>query len=182
MAAARTVWFSFHLACHRSATSLSALNVSPLILTTALMLGLDPCFSSPTHQGKVQCYYQLLVFLLVPSSHWVSRGSLYSLPLVRSSCPLSAGVLHALLCLKVYSWCIRGGRRTPRPPTPPSSCSPPRIFIFKLAKPRYTVTEIQIVQTSRQRKARVPPHSSIFISHLSKDPVCVEDRDRKRWR
>ena len=38
----------------------------------------------------------------------------YSFPLVWDSCPLSAGVLHALLCLKVYSSCIRGERCTPR--------------------------------------------------------------------
>ena len=41
--------FSFHLGCHRSAVSLSSLNVSPLTQTVALMWGLDPCFSSPTH-------------------------------------------------------------------------------------------------------------------------------------
>ena len=52
MAAARTVWFSFHLGCHRSAVTLSALNVSPLTQTITLMWGLDPCFSSPTHQGR----------------------------------------------------------------------------------------------------------------------------------
>ena len=56
MAAARTVWFSFHLGCHRSAVSLSALNVSPLTQTIALMWGSDPCFSSPTHWGQVQSY------------------------------------------------------------------------------------------------------------------------------
>ena len=56
MAAARTVWFSFHLGCHRSAVTLSALNVSPLTQTIALMWGSDPCFSSPTHQGQVQSY------------------------------------------------------------------------------------------------------------------------------
>ena len=48
MAAARAVCFSFHLRCHRSAASLSALNVSPLTQTIAPMWGLDPCFSSPT--------------------------------------------------------------------------------------------------------------------------------------
>ena len=42
-------------------------------------------------------------FPLVPSSYRVLRGSIRSFPLVRSSCPLSAGGLHALLCLKVYS-------------------------------------------------------------------------------
>ena len=40
---------------------------------------------------------------LVPSSYRVFHGSIYSFPLVRSSCQLSAGVLHAHLCLKVYS-------------------------------------------------------------------------------
>ena len=46
-----------HLSCHRSAVSLSALNVSPLTQTIAPMWGSDPCFSSPTHQGWVQSHY-----------------------------------------------------------------------------------------------------------------------------
>ena len=54
MAAARTIWFSFHLGCYRSAVSLSALNVSPLTQTIALMRGSNPCFSSPTQRGPVQ--------------------------------------------------------------------------------------------------------------------------------
>ena len=37
------------------------------------------------------------------------------------SCLLPAGVLQALLCLKVYSWCIHGERCAP--PTPLPSCS-----------------------------------------------------------
>ena len=41
---------------------------------------------------------------LVLSSYRVLCGSPYSVPLVRYSCPLSAGVLHALLGLKVHSW------------------------------------------------------------------------------
>ena len=45
-------------------------------------------------------------------SYQVLRGSIYSFPLVRYSCPLSVGVLHALLCLKVYSWCILEERST----------------------------------------------------------------------
>ena len=39
----------------------------------------------------------------VPSSYRVFYGSIYSFPLVRYSCLLSTGVLHALLCLEVYS-------------------------------------------------------------------------------
>ena len=45
----------------------------------------------------------LLFFPLVPSSYQVLRGYVYSFPVVRYSCPLSAGVLDVLLCLKVYS-------------------------------------------------------------------------------
>ena len=41
MAEARTVCFSFHLGCHRSAVSLSALTVSLLTQTAALLWGLD---------------------------------------------------------------------------------------------------------------------------------------------
>ena len=53
---ARTVWFSFHLGCHRSAVSLSALNVSPLTQTVAPVWGSDPCFSSPTCWRQVHSY------------------------------------------------------------------------------------------------------------------------------
>ena len=52
----RTVWFSFHLSCHRSAASLSASNVSPLFQTIAPMWWTNPCFSSPAHQGQAQSY------------------------------------------------------------------------------------------------------------------------------
>ena len=54
MAAARTVWFSFHLSCHSSAVLLSALNASPLTQTISLIWGSDLCFSSPTCRGQVQ--------------------------------------------------------------------------------------------------------------------------------
>ena len=54
MAVARTIWFSFHLGCHRSAVSLSTLNISPLTQTIALMWGLDLCFGSLTCWGQVQ--------------------------------------------------------------------------------------------------------------------------------
>ena len=64
-----------------------------------------------------------LLFFLIPSSYRVLCGSTYSFPLVRCSCLLSAGVLHALLWLKVYFWCIHGERCTPHPPIPALSCS-----------------------------------------------------------
>ena len=122
MAVARTLGFSFHLRCHRSGGSLSALNVSPLIQTLATMWGLDPCFSSPIHRGQVQSYLHCFSpWFLHP--YWVFRDSIYSFPLVKCSCLLSAGVLHSLLCLKVYSLRIHGDRCTPCPPTPRPSCS-----------------------------------------------------------
>ena len=58
-------------------------------------------FSHPPKAGPV--LLSLLFSLLVPSSYRVLRGSRYSFPLVRYSCFFSSGVLHALLCLKVYS-------------------------------------------------------------------------------
>ena len=67
---------------------------------------------------------------LVASSYQVLCASVYCFPLVRYSSLLSAGFQHALLCLKMYSWCIHEERCTPHPPTPPPSCSPP-LFIFR---------------------------------------------------
>ena len=85
-------------------------------------------FPHPLRAGPV--LLTLLFFPLVPLSYWVLPGSIYSFPLVRYSCLLSAGVLHAVLCLKVYSWCISGERCTPRPPTPLPSCSLFKIRTF----------------------------------------------------
>ena len=72
MPVGRAVWLSFHLGCHRSAVSLSALKISPLTQTVARMWGSDPCFSCPTHQGQVQ---NTPVFppssLFVPSFAWL---------------------------------------------------------------------------------------------------------------
>ena len=99
MAVARTVCFSYHLGCHRSPVSLSALNVSPLTQTIALMWGSDPGFSSPTCRGF---FVFFLFFPLVLSSYLGLHGSKYSFTLVRYTCPLSAGV-HMYLCLKLYS-------------------------------------------------------------------------------
>ena len=58
-------------------------------------------FPHPLRAGPV--LLTLLLFPLVPSSYGVLHGSIYSVPLVRYSCLLSAGVLHAVRRLKVYS-------------------------------------------------------------------------------
>ena len=57
-------------------------------------------FPHPLRVGPVLLTLQILP--LVPLSYQLLRGSIYSFPLVRYSCLLSAGVLHALLCLRVY--------------------------------------------------------------------------------
>ena len=58
-------------------------------------------FPNPPRTGPV--LLTLLFSPLVPLSCSVLHGSFYSFPLVRYSCLLSTSVLHALLCLKVYS-------------------------------------------------------------------------------
>ena len=52
MAAARTVGFSFHLGCHRSALSRSALNVSPLTQRSAPMWDRTPASVPPSTEGR----------------------------------------------------------------------------------------------------------------------------------
>ena len=71
-------------------------------------MGIRPLLQFPHLPRAGPVLLTLLLSLWVPSSYQVLRGSIYSFPLVRYSCLLSAGVLHALLCLKVYSWCIHG--------------------------------------------------------------------------
>ena len=85
-------------------------------------VGIGPLlqFPHPPRLGPVLLTFLFSPWFLYPTEFCVG---LYFFPLVRYSCLLSAGVLHALLCLKVCSWCIRGRRCTPRPPPPPPSCS-----------------------------------------------------------
>ena len=52
MAVERTVCFSFHLGCHRSAVSLSALNISPLTHTIALMWNQTPASAPLPAEGR----------------------------------------------------------------------------------------------------------------------------------
>ena len=66
-------------------------------------VGLGPLLQFPHSPRAGPVLLTLLFFPLVPSSYQVLHGSIYSFPLVRYSCPLSAGVMHARLYLKVYS-------------------------------------------------------------------------------
>ena len=66
-------------------------------------VGIGPLLQFPHLLRAGPVLLTLPCFPLVPSSHRVLRGSIPSFPLVRSSCRRSAGDLHALLCLKLYS-------------------------------------------------------------------------------
>ena len=84
--------FTFSLKCFSSdSDNCPAVGIRPLLQ-----------FLHPPKAGPVLLI--LLFSCLVPSPYQVLCGSIYSFPLVRYSCPLSPGVLHALLCLKVYSY------------------------------------------------------------------------------
>ena len=112
-------YFTLSLTCFSSdSDNCPAVGIGPLLQ-----------FLHPRRAGPV--LLTLLFFPLVPLSYRVLHGSIYSFPLVRYSCRLSAGFLHAPLSLKVYSRYICGERHTPRPPTPLSSCSPIFFFISK---------------------------------------------------
>ena len=94
--------FSFHSHFHcRSAVSLSSLKCFSCDSDSWPSVGIRPLlqFPHPPRAGPV--LLTLLCFPLVPSSYRVLCGSIDSFPLVMYSCPLSAGIPHALLCLKV---------------------------------------------------------------------------------
>ena len=65
-------------------------------------VGIGPLLQFPLPPRAGPVLLTLLFFLRVPLSFGVLHGSIYSFPLVRYSCQLSAGVLHVLLCLNVY--------------------------------------------------------------------------------
>ena len=66
-------------------------------------LGIRPLLQFPHPLRAGPFLLKLLFFPLVSLSYQVLCESIYSFPLVRYSCLHSAGVLHALLCLMVYS-------------------------------------------------------------------------------
>ena len=66
-------------------------------------VGIGPLLQFPHPPRAGPSLLTLLFFPLVPLSFQVLRGSIYSFALVRYSYLLSAGVLHAFLCLQVYS-------------------------------------------------------------------------------
>ena len=66
-------------------------------------VGIGPLLQIPNPPRAGPVLLTLLFCSLLPSFYRVLHGSIYSFPLVRYSCPLLAGVLHAFLCLKVHS-------------------------------------------------------------------------------
>ena len=86
-------------------------------------VGIGPLLQLPQPPRAGPVLLTLLFFPLGPSSYRVLCGSINSFPLARYSCLLSAGVLHALLCLKCIAD-ISIERCTPCPPTPLPSLYP----------------------------------------------------------
>ena len=119
-------------------------------------------FPHPLRAGPI--LLKLLCFPLVPLSTQNLCGSMYSFPLVRYSCPFSADVLHALLCLKVYSWCVRGGRCTPCPPAPPPSCPPGVKWV--LDQQSHSWTSPCHLAWDTQGLAGADPGRSLLVSSL----------------
>ena len=105
-------------------------------------VGITPLLQFPHWPREGPVLLTLLFVLLVPLSYWVLCSSIYSFLVVRYSRPLSVGILHTPLCLKVCSWCVHGERCIACPPTLPPSCSPPFQFssIQSLSRVRLFVT------------------------------------------
>ena len=91
------------LGCHRFAVFTLSLKCLSSDSDNCPDVGIGPLLQFPHLPRAGPALLTLLFFPLVPSSYRVLHDSVYSFPLVRYSCLLSAGVLHALLCLKVYS-------------------------------------------------------------------------------
>ena len=73
MTGARTVWFSFHLGCHRPAVSLSIKCFSS-DSDKCPDVGIGPLLQFPHPLKAGQVLLSLLFFPLVPSSYWVLPG------------------------------------------------------------------------------------------------------------
>ena len=126
-------------------------------------------------------------------------GSIYSFLLIRYSCLLSAGVLHALLCLKVYSWCIHEVRCTPCPPTPPTSCSlnwyfwtvvlektlesPLDFKKIRLVNPKGNQSWIFIGRTNTEAETQIlwPPDVKNFSFEKTLMLGKIEGRRKRGW-
>jgi len=129
IAVARTVWFSFHLVCHRSAASLSSLNISPLTQTLALLWGLDPCFISQTHWGQVQsslgyCFFPQFLCLIEFCWFYIffSGGQVFLSFLIW--CSASTSVSEGVFLMY------------PHPPTALPSCSNLKTLMMKVKEER----------------------------------------------
>ena len=81
MAAARTVWFSFHIGCHSCLTL--GLKCFFSDLDNCTKVGLRLLLQSPHLLRAGPVLLTLLFFPLVPSSYWVLHGFKYSFPVVR---------------------------------------------------------------------------------------------------
>ena len=75
MAAARTVWFSFHLSCHRSALFTLSLKCFSSDSDKCPNVGIGPLLQFPD-QSRAGPVLLILLFFPLPLSYWVLHGSI----------------------------------------------------------------------------------------------------------
>ena len=108
MAAARTVLFLIPFRLPQISSFTVSLKCFSSDSDNCSDVGIGPLFLFP-HAPRAGSVLLKLLFPPLPPAHPVASSyqvlcsSIYSFPLVRYSCLLSASVLHALPCLKVYS-------------------------------------------------------------------------------
>ena len=109
MAAAWTVWFSFH-GCQRSAVSLSALDVSPLTQDSCPHVGLGPLlqFPHPPRAGPTLLFFPPSSFILLSFARFCiffSAGQvlLSTLSWCSACCSVSQGVFLMYPWKEMYS-------------------------------------------------------------------------------
>ena len=122
-------------------------------------VGIRPLLQLPHPPRAGSVLLTVLLFPPVPSSYQVLCGSIYSFPLVRYSCPLSA----ALLCLKVSSWCIHEERSTPCPPTSPLSCFNSWVILYPI---KLWTSEGQYSSEKQMLFNRIPKKILIALTFL----------------
>ena len=124
-------------------------------------------------QLQIQFYSLSSFFALLLFSCWVLPGSIYSFPVVS----FSAGVLQELLCLEVYSWCIRGERCTPCVPT----LLPSWISVYGIEPTPHSksgllwaVVEFLLLGRDKKQWISCSSHLNILLSWAFLLSLCVD--------
>ena len=124
MAVARSVWFSFHLGCHRSAVFTFSLKCFFLWLRQLSQCGdRIPVSVPPPAKGRSSLTHSCFppISFILPSFAWFY--TFFSIGQVLLSALSWCSACTSMLT--IYPWCIHGDRCTPHACTPPPSFSTP---------------------------------------------------------